>query len=180
VLLNGEDFCSAQLRSTQREAVILGAVQFLAGEGTYHVHFDKPADGTFALRDLRLRFEVEGEAPAVRSVNPAEWTLCASGEELQLLTNAVWFDGQTVSRWETGEDGRCAWLDAVFYEGAEVPFHPSTVARTGTAFALAWKKAAPQALGPLQVSDGGQSLSLAGLDPELTLSVPRPPTKLPY
>jgi hypothetical protein len=180
VLLNGDDFCSAQLRSTQRGAVILGAVQFLAGEGTYHVHFDKPADGTFAVRDLRLRFEVEGEAPAVRSVSPAEWTLCASGEELQLLTDAVWFDGQTVSRWQTGEDGRCAWLDAVFYEGAEVPFHPGTVARTGTAFALAWKKAAPQVLGPLQVSDGGQSLSLAGLDPELTLSVPHPPSKLPY
>jgi hypothetical protein len=71
-------------------------------------------------------------------------------------------------------------LDAVFHEGSEMPFHPGTVARTGTAFALAWKNAAPQTLGPLQVSDGGQSLKLAGLDPELTLSVPHPPSKLPY
>ena len=31
VLLNGDGVCSAQLRSTQRGAVILGAVQFLAG-----------------------------------------------------------------------------------------------------------------------------------------------------
>ena len=60
VLMNGKDFVSAQLRAVQKGPQVLCSVEFLAKEGTYHPHFDKPADGVFHINDLRLRVEVEG------------------------------------------------------------------------------------------------------------------------
>jgi hypothetical protein len=141
VLLEGKDFASAQLRSVQKGAQVLCSVEILSKEGTYHPHFDKPSDGFFQIRDLRVRIEVEGqEAHAVHSgsnaTGNAQWKLSAADSSVSITPGPGSFDGIAVTHWEVGGKGSLAWVDGVLHSGGEHPFHPSQAKETILAFAL--------------------------------------------
>ena len=181
VLLEGRDFASAQIRSSQSGPSLLGAVDFSPKEGTYHPHFDKPADGVFHMRDLRLRFEFCGStahaAPA--DERSPRWRLAAAGGSFILNPGPGWFDGQPVTRWEAGGEGDLAWVDAIFHAGEAHAFHPEKSGTTLLSFALAWQAdSAPSAiLHPITLERAGDyheaRIELDG-QPALALTIPFP------
>ena len=61
-LKNDYDFSSAILHGTQREGLVVGAVNLITNGGDTHISLDKVKAAKIRARDLRLRFELGGPA----------------------------------------------------------------------------------------------------------------------
>jgi hypothetical protein len=136
VLHNGRDFVSASSRNAQEKGRILTGFSFTSGNGDYHPYFDRPAHGTFRTRDLRIRYEVEGDAVRPAQLAPDLFELAAGGHKIVVRTGPLRFDGKPAPGWSLGGEGRLAWLDGVFYSGPERDFHPGEAGECTAAASL--------------------------------------------
>jgi hypothetical protein len=67
-LKDGVDFASAYLSSKQRGGQVLGAVTLVTDGGDTHVSINRVQGGRVRAKDLRVRFEVGGDAGVVRGL----------------------------------------------------------------------------------------------------------------
>lgn len=143
-LKNGYDFSSAILTSSQREGLVVGAVNVITNGGDTHISLDKVKDGKIRARDLRLRFEVGGPAAAAVQITPVLTAAKMSGATVALPDRAV-----TISLAATrfagveghpaiGEDGKIKWLDVIFHEGDDREFDLAAIDEAIVAFVLSF------------------------------------------
>ncbi len=144
VMIDGRDFASAEWSAVQQGADILAAIALAPERGIWHTMLDRPSDGLFRCRDLRVRFEVQAESAPVRAdIGIESFSLFAGGYGVRASIGAAVLAGRKAT-WETGElapelskdrgdwfptddtHGKATagstWVDAIFTAGEEFVF----------------------------------------------------------
>ena len=99
----------------------LAVVYPLRKHGDWHVSLDRPRDGTFTARDLRLRFELRGRQVDAQRLDDHHYHLAAGSERAVVHALAGRFDGRP-TEWTIGRDQGEVFVDAVCYHGKPRPF----------------------------------------------------------
>ncbi len=134
LLKDGEDFASGYLRCAQHCNRVLGLVTLLCDGGDFHLHLDRPADGSFDARDLRLRLELIGEDVSVdATATPLDASrYCLSAPPWRAVIHLP-ADGPAMlgrsPRWQVQALGDRVVLDAVWWSDQPVRFNPGTEQR---------------------------------------------------
>ncbi len=136
VLHDGRDFASGFVWNDQSDSRVLTGVHFVTGEGDWHPALDVPTDGVFPMRDLRLRYEVEGHGLSLDQTSENVFVFSAGSCRAAVHAGPGWFDGEQIRGWEMGGEGDLKWVDFVFYSGPVRGFHPGTVGETNVSVAL--------------------------------------------
>ncbi len=137
-LKNDYDFSSAIFHGTQREGLVVGAVNLITNGGDTHISLDKVKQAKIRARDLRLRFELGGPAAknaALTLTSPTHATLTA-GELTFHVTLAHARLGDLTGKLSAGQAGDLRFLDVEFYHGPEREFDLALLGEALTAFAL--------------------------------------------
>ena len=180
-LHDGRDFAGAYLLSAQRGGDVVGGIGFAVDGFDTHVFFDPIQKGTIRANDLRLRFEVEGNAidhlPSAPGQLSDPWTLSQDNFSVSVVVaHAAW--GEFQGHWERGGADGKAWLDVVLYAGEEREFGLAGLSEATCAFALRCLSGQAQAPVP-KLSREGTQLSIAMEDLKITYSsIPLLLTKL--
>ena len=144
VLIDGRDFASAEWSAVQQGEDILAAIALAPERGTWHTMLDKPSDGFFRCRDLRVRFEVQSDGAPVGvdmgnksfSLYAGGYGVCASiGAAALAGRKATWAAGELAPEsskdrgdWFPTDDTHgkttagSTWVDAIFTAGEEFVF----------------------------------------------------------
>lgn len=157
-LKNGYDFSSAILTASQRDDLVVGAVNFITNGGDTHISLQKVKDAKITARDLRLRFELGGEpgrAAQIAVRENATATLDVAGLAVHLSVARARF-GATTGRLAAGSDARTRWLDVVLHEGDEREFDLAALEEAIVGFVLS---VGPH--GPVTASVADGTLALA-------------------
>jgi hypothetical protein len=88
----------------------------LRNQGDWHISLDRPEDGLFSARDLRLRLELAGQETDVRQLAAGQYELRAGSHRAVIHTLPGRFDGQPI-QWESGRADGQAVVDGVCYLG---------------------------------------------------------------
>ncbi len=179
LLKNGYDLAAGQFFSTQEEGRALAAVCFATDGGDTHVSLAKLKDGVVRARDLRLRFELGGEAGKAEPPAPA-----STAAPARLRFGPVGIDlavpharfGGAEGRWEAGRDAakRIAYLDVVLHAGEEKAFPLSEIGEAVLGIAVqVTDAAAPPPAVKAEVRDGRLALRWD----TMALEVPVQPAK---
>jgi hypothetical protein len=149
-LLNGKDFASGLMISNQVGPSVLTACQLIQGGGTYHPHFDAPADGVFLAHDLRLRIECEGTELVLKRLTSTSWWLGNSLGGMSMAFGPAQYDGeqrQTIA--ETHENGLSR-LDLILHQGKTVQLAPENLRETMASVLIQWStRPVPKPLPPI-------------------------------
>ena len=124
-LHDGRDFASMGVRSTQEGPRVESAFLPLAGQGDWHPSLDRPTDGKFHAKDLRIRFELRGSGVASEIIDDHTFALRAGTHRVLIQTRPGRFADQDV-KWQTGGSPDRAFVDGVCYAGDEREFDFST------------------------------------------------------
>ncbi len=126
LLKDGRDFASGLVRSRQEEARVLSAVTFATDRGAWHPRLDRPADGVFPTRDLRVRYEIQRAGVYAGQSDPKKFkVLCGDWNAWIHPADCTW-DGRKLT-WELNLiEGGCA-VDLVLHHGEEMAFIPGTI-----------------------------------------------------
>lgn len=139
-LHDGYDFATAQCFSTQDRGHALVGVVLATDGGDTHLSLDRIKGGKFKARDLRLRFELGGQA----ATSPAQ-TAPLQGEALSLAYDTLniqlsvpyaQFDEHDI-HWESSQAKGKIYYDVVFYQGPEREFNLGAMQRAAAAVAMA-------------------------------------------
>jgi len=137
-LKNGYDFSSAILTASQRDGLVVGAVNFITNGGDTHLSLQKVKEGKITARDLRLRFELGGEAGLTAQIalrEDAAATIKVAGVAVHLSVARARF-GANAGRLVTDTDARTRWLDIVLHEGVEREFDLAALEEAIVGFVL--------------------------------------------
>jgi hypothetical protein len=144
VMIDGRDFASAEWSAVQRGPDILASIALAPERGVWHTMLDKPNDGMFRCRDLRIRFEVQPDGGSVEvGLGDGSFSLLSGGYGVHGSVGGAVLAGRP-AMWEKGD---CApeaskdrgdwfptddthgkvtagstWVDAVFSDGEEIVF----------------------------------------------------------
>jgi len=116
LLHDGRDFASGLVFSRQEGPRILLMAGLATNYGDWHPGLDRPADATFAARELRLRFQLDGRETHVSRVREGVFDLAAGERRVRVLSGPGCFDDNPV-HWETGRCDDVVFVDAVLYDG---------------------------------------------------------------
>jgi hypothetical protein len=120
-LHDDRDFASMAASIAQRGPRALVVVFPLRHHGDWHVSLDRPRDGSFEARDLRLRFELRGQQVDVRQLDARHFELAAGSQRVVVHTLAGRFNGQPLE-WTIGRDQGEAFVDGICYQGEPQQF----------------------------------------------------------
>jgi hypothetical protein len=196
VLIDGRDFASAEWSAVQQGADILAAIALAAERGTWHTMLDKPSDGLFRCRDLRVRFEVQSDGAPVEvdmgsksfSLYAGGYGVCASiGTAVLAGRKATWEAGEIapeVSKdrgdWFPTDDthGKAtagsSWVDAVFVAGKEFVFRADRFISPEFVFHLSFSAAGDGASEAAKPSIAGNQATCLCQEHHLKLSLAAP------
>ena len=144
VMIDGRDFASAEWSSVQRGPDILASIALAPERGVWHTMLDKPKDGIFRCRDLRIRFEVQPDGGSVEvELEDGSFNLISGGYGVRASVGSALLAGRQ-AMWEQGESATdtskdrgdwfptddthgkvtagSTWVDAVFGNGGELVF----------------------------------------------------------
>jgi len=133
-LHDGRDFASMGVAAAQEGPRVLVLVHPLKNHGDWHISLDRPKDGRFRAKDLRLRLELRAGGATAEALAPGRFVLRAGAWRAEVHALPGRFAGRPVV-WQVGRADRAAFLDAVCYEGEETVFDfaspPSVVLAAG-------------------------------------------------
>ncbi|MEX0717524.1 MAG: hypothetical protein WD066_13105 [Planctomycetaceae bacterium] len=115
-LHDGRDFVSMGIRAAQRGPRVLAGIGSVAGRGDWHPSLDRPADGTFHVRDFRLRFELTGTGVHAEELGEGRYALVAGERRVVIHTRPSRFAGEAVT-WSVGHAMGSAHVDAICHDG---------------------------------------------------------------
>ena len=122
-LKNDYDFSSAWITTTQKEGLVVGAVNLVTNGGDTHISLDMVKQAKIKARDLRLRLEFGGPAADLVKIigQKDSWKIKAG--ELSLNFNLACarfgdYEGKLIA----GGDDKLRWLDVVLYSGVDREF----------------------------------------------------------
>jgi len=118
-LHDGKDFASMGIRTAQKGSRALCLFEAMPKRGDWHRTLDRPADGVFQVRDLRVRFELRGVGATAKPLGEGRYELAAGGHRIVIHTAPGHFVGNEIV-WKIGEDGRS--LEGICYNGARRSF----------------------------------------------------------
>lgn len=122
VLRDGRDFSSVAARHVQRGARALSLLYPRSRNGDWHIHLDRPADGVFRARDLRLRYELDGADASAHEQSQGVWQLASgSWHAVVHVAEGASFAGTPARVEASREEGR-ARVDIILHHGEETPF----------------------------------------------------------
>lgn len=121
------DLRACQFRGAQKDNVVVAALCFATDGGQKQGSSDAIKNATLIAKDLRLRFEVGGDA-AKRLTTVAPPTLVDGS--LYFALDGLRFEirvpyaeiGDLKPRWSFGKDAKTAFVDLIFHEGEEEEF----------------------------------------------------------
>jgi hypothetical protein len=120
-LHDGRDFASATVENAQAGPAVLTRFGTRPDGGDWHGHLDRPEDGVFHAESFRARYQLQGVGVSAHQLNDATFALRAGHREaLVHALPGVFFDHDV--RWECGQSGDVAYVDAVCYEGVRAAF----------------------------------------------------------
>lgn len=123
-LRDGEDFASMALRATQDRGRVLCALHSLQRRGAWHRTLDRPADGLFEARDLRVRLELVGKGVTARKIFGERFALRAGNHEVAVFpvpSAQSQFAGERLSWTSDNRDG-AALVEGICYSGTTRKF----------------------------------------------------------
>jgi len=183
-LHDGYDYASGAFFSVQDKGNVLGGVAFATDGGDTHGSLDRVKNATIRAKDLRVRFELEGDIGKValpQSLDirrPIRLELGSVAADVY-VARAVFGDFPVAV--ESGRDSRSAWVDVVLYHGESRELNFRQIEKAAVAFRLVIMPAAQAPKDGLAASDlaatesaGKWTLRLAqkqGPDVELTVPV---------
>ena len=120
-LHDDRDFASMAARITQqggRALIVFGAMRRW---GDWHPTLDRPTDGVFRAKDLRVRFELQGKGVLAESLGVGLFALVAGGRRVVIHTATSRFDDCPV-QWELGQSNGRVFVDGICHHGDEKAF----------------------------------------------------------
>ncbi len=117
LLKNGRDWASGYLRTVQRGPRVLASFHLLTNQGDSYP-FDRPADGRFAVTDLRIRIQLSGRGVRHEPMSDGRRALAAGSRRVVLHPGPAFATGRELA-WTPGGEGDAVWLDAIAYTGPE-------------------------------------------------------------
>lgn len=115
-LHDGKDFASMGVRSSQQGPRVLSLVHSVTDRGDWHRTRDRPTNGRFPMRDLRIRCALSGIGASVVSLESGRFALSAGGQRIILHPLPSQFAEHAV-RWQSGHDGKTVFVDGICYAG---------------------------------------------------------------
>jgi hypothetical protein len=174
-LKDGYDFASAWLKSAQSEGAAVGIVNLVTDGGDTHISLDMVKNARIRARDLRLRFEIGGDAAAGVGIAAGsdERRFLVKTDALSMAVDVVHArlgerEGSVIS----GGDDAHKWIDVVLHEGTEREFDLAALQEAAVGFVVSIGQS-PQ---PVTQVERGQ-LTVRGGALEVTAPVkpgPRP------
>jgi hypothetical protein len=180
-LRDGHDFAGAHFFSAQQDGDVVAGIGFAVDGFDTHIFFDPIKNGAIRARDLRLRFEFEGDAVSRVPQAPVnlkdQWTLTDEQFSVSvLMAHAVW--ARNEGHWERGESEGKAWLDVVLYSGEERTFRLPELTDAACTFAMRCLPGAAKPVAPQLTRDTGR-LTVALQDLKISCpAAPLPSAKL--
>lgn len=143
LLRDGYDFAAAQFFSVQDQGRVLAALNIATDGGQTHVSLDRMKDGTFEAADLRVRFELGGEArhlPVTPPPTPdAPLAVTAGPAGITLAVPFARFGGPPL-RWEVERGDDCLNLDLVLTSGPRRAIRLAEAGLCGVGLAVAIRR----------------------------------------
>jgi carbonic anhydrase len=172
VLRDGRDFASGCVTQRQTGHCVLTVFGLRRDRGGLHAHLDRPAGGAFRVGDLRARYELQAPQARVEDLGRGRLALCAGSCRAVIYTAAGRFAGKDVA-WECGSQAGRAWVDVVWYAGAERDLDPAATAGTLLAAGLELVTAGRRPTDtPVQVTAAGASEQVAVWEPVGQVTAP--------
>jgi hypothetical protein len=111
VLKDDRDWASTEALFLQRGPRALLGIGLLTDQGDHHPSLDRPSDGRFAARALRLRLELHAADGRVEDLGDGRYALLAGGHRLLVhgLPGAL---GTDAVAWASGSDHGLHWVEA--------------------------------------------------------------------
>ena len=132
---DGRDFASMGVRTSQRQNRVLCALHSLSGRGDWHRSLDRPENGIFRAKDLRVRIELEGEGVRAFKLQAGTFALQAGENELTVVPGGGTFLGKPVV-WKINHQPNLVAVEAVCYSGQEQAFGFNELLDVQIAFGL--------------------------------------------
>lgn len=129
LLKDGKEFASGLIRSSQMGSKLLAVLGMAQGQGDWHCSIDRPKDGLFTAKDLRLRCSLDASSATVAPLPKGGWSLSVGDYQVALHPGELLFDGQA-GRWEEGQHDGGVHVDAVLYTGQPKQFSPEGLKET--------------------------------------------------
>ena len=101
------------IRSIQDGPRVLSKFYPIENAGNWHPSLDRPEDGLFHAKDLRVRYELIGEGISLKELGEGQFELSAGPRRALLHTT------DSIS-WEDGRSDDRVFLDGIFFS-TEVP-----------------------------------------------------------
>ena len=118
---DGRDFASMGVRTSQDQNRVLCALHSLPGRGDWHRSLDRPENGIFSAKDLRVRIELEGDGVNAIESPAGTFALQAGENELVIVPADGTFLGKSVA-WKIDNQPNRSAVEAVCYFGQEQNF----------------------------------------------------------
>ena len=136
-LHDGRDFASATVENAQAGPAVLTRFGTRPDGGDWHGQLDRPEDGVFHAESFRARYQLQGVGVSACQLNASTFALRAGHREAVVHVLPGVYFGHDV-RWECGQSGDVAYVDAVCYEGprAGFDFHNPSRVRVGAGLHL--------------------------------------------
>ena len=152
---------------------MLSGLGLLTNRGDWHVHLDRPENGVFVARDLRVRYELVAEGANVAQVAEERFEMTA-GEYRAIVHPASSLFGDRAVQWVCGEEDGKAYVDGICYQGESKGFDRSAVSgiQVGAALEVLGPGEVAIPSSPVWVADDGDQVELTWADAGLALSVP--------
>lgn len=96
ILRDGQDFASGFVWNAQSGPRILTVSSFITGGGDFHCHLDRPTDGVFSMRELKVCYELQGEKVGARELENGKFELSAGRFRAVVHTAPSRFEGQEI------------------------------------------------------------------------------------
>lgn len=117
MLKDGKDFSAGGLHNAQSGRKILTGIKMFTDRGDYHIHLDKPTDGTYRFNSLVLRYELTARDAALTENENGLYELSAGNWKAAIIAPPGKFNGCPVV-WRSGRVDNTVYVEAVMYEGA--------------------------------------------------------------
>ena len=114
---------------------MLCALHSLPGRGDWHRSLDRPENGIFRAKDLRVRIELEGEGVRAIKSQAGTFALQAGENELVVVPANGMFLGRSVV-WKIDTQPNMSAVEAVCYLGQEQEFNFQDLLDVQIAFGL--------------------------------------------
>jgi hypothetical protein len=172
-LLDDKDFASMGVRTAQTGPRALAVLVPLRRRGAWHLSLDRPKDGIFHAKDLRVRFEVRGKGVQATRLDGGRMALQAGDWRIVIHPAGGKFDGRDVS-WELGGKRGHRYVDGICYHGAKkaLDFKQPPHAKVAVGIELLHKGTPPSRPTPTWSIENRQLVAKWAVDGDLVVSMP--------